>query len=333
MATDDSAVGPTAGRFAAPINTCEVDDKNQLNTYRQLWVKWMSWYEHTPGEPHSIESQINQMIFNDLAYRAILSARTSSAAEANTSVSNPTLAYLIDRGYFLSQVLSIQKLLDRGSDVISVRRLLKDVEAHRDVITREVYVSGDGHPYDYNNWTVALPEGDLGLQIFGFGHPRLVAYAVSKGLHETFDILSGKEANQRSRQDTIRPSVFKTLNGWIDLASADEIEHIRNNFIAHSADAFKRGAYQFAGMKFSQFDELQRAIIRVERALTDCILSIRIGRNVVPIRPLGIFSRLDLPYAQAGSEDTMHQRWDELEEDRNAWKSGILEELSQLKSK
>jgi hypothetical protein len=326
---DNGGQTPITGRFSAPINTCQVDEKNKLNTYRQLWVKWMSWYEHTPGEPHSIESQIHQMIFNDLTYRAILSVRKASAAETMISASHPTLAYLTDRGYFLSQVLAIQKLLDKGSDVISVRRLLKDVEAHSDVITREIYVSGDGHPYNYNSWAEALPNGDPGFQIFGFGDPRLVAYAVSKALHETFDALSGKEANQRSRQDTIRPSVFKTLNNWIDVPSADEIEHVRNNFIAHSADAFKRGAYQFAGLKFSEIDELQRAIIRLDRALTDCILSIRIGRNVVPLKPLGIFSGLDLPYAPPGAQDLMHKRWDELEEERNQWKDGILEELAQ----
>jgi hypothetical protein len=288
----------------------------------------MSWYEHRPDEPHSIESQINRMIFDELTYRATLSVRESTAADTVISARSATLAYLLDRGYFLSQVLAIQRLLDRGSDVISVRRLLKDVEAHRDVITREIYVSGDGHPYDYNSWASALPESDPGFKIFGFGHPRLAAYAVSKDLHETFDVLSGKGTGQRSREDVIRLSVFRALNAWIDIPIADEIEHIRNNFIAHSADAFRRGAYQFGGVKFSQIDELQRAIVRVERALADCILSIRIGRNVVPIKPLGIFSGLDLPYAPHGTQTLMHNRWGELEEERNSWAHGILKDLA-----
>ena len=47
-------------RFTAPIETCEVDDKKKLKKYRRLWAKWMSWYEHRPDEPNSIESQINQ---------------------------------------------------------------------------------------------------------------------------------------------------------------------------------------------------------------------------------------------------------------------------------
>lgn len=329
MAKDSLA----AKRFCIPINDCkDVKDKKNLGRYRQLWPKWISWHQHSSDEPHSIESQINRMIFNDLTYRATVSVRGPAASETAISARNPTLAYLIDQGYILTQILAIQRLLDNGSGVISVRRLLKDVEKHRDVITREVYVSGDGHPYDYNSWAAALPDGDPGFQIFGFGHPKLVAYAVSKQLHETFDLLSGKEAGHRSRADTIRPSIFKILNGWIDIPSANEIERIRNNFIAHSADAVRRGSYQFTGVKFSQIDELQRAIIRVERVLTDYILSIRIARSVAPIKQLGIFSGLDLPYAPPGAQDLMHKRWDELGDERNTWSLGVLEDLTRSKS-
>ncbi len=66
------------------------------------------------------------MIFNDLTYRATVSIR--DASETAISARNPTLAYLIDQGYVLAQILAIQRLLDNGSGVISVRRLLKDVE-------------------------------------------------------------------------------------------------------------------------------------------------------------------------------------------------------------
>jgi hypothetical protein len=107
MGTNDIAKQTSAARrFADPISACQVADKNKLNTYRQLWTKWMSWYELTSKEPNSIESQINQMIFNDLVYRATLSVRESAADETAISARTTTLAYLMDRGYFLSQVLA-----------------------------------------------------------------------------------------------------------------------------------------------------------------------------------------------------------------------------------
>src|ERR1700693_2680699 len=228
----------TTKRFQIPINNCDVDDKERLAQYRKHWLTWMSWYEHTSEEPHSIESQIHRMLFNDLTYRASVSVRESVASEIAISARAPTLAYFIDQGYVLSQILAIQKLLDSRSDVISVRRLLKEVRKNRDVITREVYVSGDGLPYDCNSWTAAIPQTDPEVQMWGLNAPALARHAISKQLHERFDVLSGKQADQRTRDDVIPESIFETLSGWISSPSADEIGRIRHKFVAHSADAF-----------------------------------------------------------------------------------------------
>ncbi len=166
------------------------------------------------------------------------------------------------------------------------------------------------------------------VQIYGIDAPGLHRFATSKYLHETFDLLSGKQATQRSRDDVIPRSIFRTLDGWISGESADEISGIRNNFIAHSADAVRLGSAQFKGVRFAQIDDLQRAIVRVERALTDHILSIRIGRGVVPMPPLGIFRGFDLPYSTSDGEASMHRRWHELTKERDAWTMGILQELA-----
>ena len=74
-----------AQRFRVPIDQCDVHGKKTLIRYRECWLKWMSWYEHTPNEPHSIESQIQRMIFNDLTYRASVSVRGSVSKETAIS--------------------------------------------------------------------------------------------------------------------------------------------------------------------------------------------------------------------------------------------------------
>lgn len=83
----------------------------------------MSWYWHSDSQPNSIESQIHNMLFNDLTYRAIVSVRESVDANATISARSPTLAYLLDQGYVLSQVLALQKLLDKRRGMVSVKRL------------------------------------------------------------------------------------------------------------------------------------------------------------------------------------------------------------------
>jgi len=60
----------------------------------------------------------------------------------------------------------------------------------------------------------------------------------------------------------------------------------------------------------------------------DYILSIRVEHDVVPLQPLGIFKGLDLPCAPSGAQNSMQRRWEELENERNAWKDGVMEELA-----
>ena len=61
---------PLAGRFQIAVEQCDVDDKKRLVRYRTHWTKWMSWYRYNTSEPHSIESQIHHMLFNDLTLSA-----------------------------------------------------------------------------------------------------------------------------------------------------------------------------------------------------------------------------------------------------------------------
>ena len=44
--------------------------------------------------------------------------------------------------------------------------------------------------------------------------------------------------------------------------------------------------------------------------------------------PLGLFAKLDLAYATKDAENKMYNRWDELNDERNKWKQGLLEELA-----
>jgi hypothetical protein len=318
---------PLADRFSVPVEGCDVNEKGKLSRYRAKWKVWMSWHGLSGSDPNSIQSQIHRMLFNDLTYRAITSVRESVDTGKTISARSSTLAYLLDQGYVVSQVLSLQKLLDPGRGVISLRRLLKDVQSHRSLITREIYVAGDGHPYDYNSWSDSVDKADPMVRMWGIEAPGLARFATSKYLHEQFDLLSRKQAQDRTRDDTICKSIFGTLNGWISTSGATEIGSIRNNFVAHSADAVRRGGAQFTGVKLSQIDQLQRAIVRVERALTDHILSIRVGRTIVPSPPLGIFHGLDSPYSPPDAERLMHRRWSDLRKERDGWAQGIMEDL------
>jgi hypothetical protein len=88
------------------------------------------------------------------------------------------------------------------------------------------------------------------------------------------------------------------------------------------------GSLKYSGIKLDDVAAAQRAVIRVERAITDEILFVAVDRDVVPMPPLGLFQKLQFPYCLADSIAEMDKVWDALTKDRNQWRHGIPEELT-----
>jgi hypothetical protein len=150
---------------------CDVVDHKRLEEYREKRYEWLSWYELRKGEPNTIQQQIFSMMFLDMAYRILASARQNPEQEVAFSAQNGLMAHFLDQGYLATQVLAIRKLLDKRKDVFSLRRLLDDMADHRDLVTRENYVCYDGLPFDSGAWK-SQPQG-IEAVIWGDGAPGL----------------------------------------------------------------------------------------------------------------------------------------------------------------
>jgi type IV secretory pathway TrbD component len=312
--------------YACEPHECDVQDQLRLIEYRAKRQEWLRWYSLHKDVPNNIQQQIFSMLFMDLAYRSVTQPRQVGEQDADLAVRNGLLAHLLDQGYVASQVFAIRKLLDKRSDVISLRRLLNDIHNNRSLITREIYVSHNGVPYDPDLWK-QLPQ-QVEYQIFGINAPGLSHYLASKHRHETFDLLAGINCSLRQRGDLIRDEVFKTLNNWLDTSPAAHFITLSHKFFAHAADMTSLGSLKYSGIKLDDVASTQRAIIRVERAITDEILFIGVAREVVPMPPLGLFQKLQFPYSLEESIPDMEKMWDLLTEERNQWRYGISKELS-----
>jgi hypothetical protein len=312
--------------YACEAHECDVQDQSRLIEYRKKRELWLHWYGLRKDVPHTIQQQIFSMLFMDLAYRSITQPRQAAELDGNLAVRNGLLAHLLDQGYVASQVFAIRRLLDKRSDVISLRRLLNDIHSCRDLITREIYVSYNGAPYDPDSWQ-QLPQ-EIEHQIWGIDAPGLSQYLASKYRHEAFDQLSGVHASDRQRGDLIREGVFQTLDAWLDNSPVAHFITLSHKFFAHAADMQSLGALQYSGIKLEDVAAAQRAIIRVERALTDEILFVAEAREVVPMPPLGLFQKLQFPYCTMDSIAEMDKLWDALTNERNQWRYGISEELA-----
>lgn len=322
-------ISPTEERLAVPQESCDVFNRRNLESYRALYRKWMGWYEYSSENPNTIEGQIMNMMLHDLTYRCITSIRASQSSEAQISATSSTLAYIMDSGYLANQVLAILKLVESRSDVVSVLRLIKDIQSNRKTITREIYVAGFGAPYDPMAWREQHDESEPMAQMWGLQAPGSSRWLQSYHAHERFDVLSGISPERRSREDLIRPLIFRRIIEWLSIPAIKELKSLRDNFLAHAGDALQRGERNTVqSVRFDQLDKAQEAIIWAERAIADCLLSLGIAREVIGIQPLGIFSGLDAPYSTKAGQDQMHARWGELKMRRESWEKNILQKLA-----
>jgi hypothetical protein len=226
------------------------------------------------------------MMFLDLAYRILAAARESTDQGSAFAAQSGLLAHFLDQGYVATQVLAIRRLLDGRKDVFSLRRLLDDMTEHRELVTRENDVCHDGLPFDSEAWQ-SKGQG-VEVQIWGIQAPGLHKFLGSRVRHEMFDRLSGVSSTARQRGDLIKEDVFDKLKKLLFNSTAERIVVLSHKFFAHAATGDSRGSLAFSGIKLSDVDEVQRAFVRVERVITDLLLFIAIGRQVLPMRPLDL---------------------------------------------
>ena len=298
-------------------------NRTALAQYQAKREKWMRWYSLDEHEPNSIERQIASMVFLDMTYCILAEARIDTDG-ASVAAASGFLANFLDHGYVATQVLAIRRLLDNRSDVISVRRLLKDIKKSRHLLTREIYVSHDGLPYDFEGFLHCHSNavGTLGLST-----PLEGAAFIASSRHRNFDLLCGSLAPNRKRDDIINKRVFERLEEWLDTTVAEKLNDLSNRFFAHASEMNSVGSLACSDILLADISEAQRSIIRVEQAITDLLLCIGEKRDVVPRPPIGFLRGLDRPYSAAGAIAGLEEKWRQLAAEKNSWRSGIAEDL------
>ncbi len=131
---------------------CDVHDKGSLAKYQDKKKIWLEWIYG--NDPNSIWNQLHRIIWYHAIFNLINTARVISAkANPDEIHINGDVSTLIDVGFVTIQATAIRALseknwTDPNKAVISVRRLLDDVEKSLVLITRENFVANHGRPYD-----------------------------------------------------------------------------------------------------------------------------------------------------------------------------------------
>lgn len=104
--------------YKTEVADCDVQDKANLQAYRAHRTKWELWCEI--GDPNSLASQFDSMSWFDAVFRLINETRNTS--DTNFAAFSGVLAEALDSGFVAGQAIAIRKLVDKGDDVISLRR-------------------------------------------------------------------------------------------------------------------------------------------------------------------------------------------------------------------
>lgn len=314
---------------ATPVEQCSVEDKSALIKFRAKRLEWLSWLN--TDEHHAIWKQITATAWNDAVFRVLNEARNPADGD-QVSATNGMLGRFIDQGYVSTQVLAIRRLVEvpkpskkRPADIISLPRLLEDIRAYRPNLTRELFVSYDGLPYEWeavrDKWYAENPISGEGSGYLRLPSTGADAFDMARRQHETFDWLSDTPVGQRNRNDVISEWVFDRLDAALNDESITQIVALSHKFLAHAADGPSRSAasLQELGLTLEMVASAHKAITLVAQAVSILLVDGSSHLGTVPTAQFNQFAGLEHPYVTSGGISHLRKRWHTHSQAREDW--------------
>lgn len=314
--------------FSYSTDDCDVVDKDKLIRYRELAEHW---YVLLHGDAEqSVSGQISDMMWQDAAWRLANEARRFTFDDGPTAAVSPILGKLLDRGYISGQIIAISRLIEKHEPrhpkkgVVSLRRIVDELDANREVFTREIFVSNNGLPYDWEearrkHSQNAAPSSSI--QFMESVGPA--AFYMAMGKHEQFDLLAGSQVGDRQRSDRIADAVFDRLKQKLNDPVFNEVLKLRHKRVAHAADAYSRDQVDNLrkGLKLEEFAKAHYVLTGVLQALSQGLLfGFRVGTSVPTTQPEE-FEYLNVPFVQATRMRDIGRFWSEHCNARETWLS------------
>jgi len=315
-----------ANEYAYTTAQCDVVDKRALQSYRDKRRLWLSWID--TDEHHAIWNVLCSMVWTDVSFQVLTNFAT---ADESNGLNNSLLAEALLDGHVATQVLTIRRLVDSRNDVISLRRLVKDIRSSFDLFTRENYVCFDGMPYDHeavqNN--EMMENLRLGNGPFWGAKSGPTAHGPSQLAHKQFDQLTGILPEQRRRDDRLPRSILTTIEKWLEESGADELAKWSHIYLAHAGGPDARQRDADLKVTSTKIAGAIKALTRVTEAVSAYVLlaSSRSSASLMPVAQFNPFEKLDRPVMAVGGEKDAYVVWHRLGDERNRYLDGVDAEL------
>jgi hypothetical protein len=274
-------------------------------------------------EMHSVFGQFSDMMWQDAAWRLVNEARRFTLEDGPSAAIAPILGAMLDRGYVSGQIIAISRLLERSNPqhpkkgVISLRRVVDEMDENRDLFTREIFVSHDGLPYD---WKGVRARETWSTSVRWLDHSGPGAWVTAMGQHETFDGLSGTGPDNQNREDQMADAVFDRLKAVFDDPVFADVLTLRHKNVAHAADAFSRAQVADIpkGLKLEQFARAHYLLLGLMQATSTLLFGRWIGA-AVPVMQSDHFKYLDSVFVRRERLRELSEFWDAHCNERDRW--------------
>jgi hypothetical protein len=325
---------PTQAPWMTLVEDCDVQDKDALRRYRAKRIEWLDWL--LGDDDHAIGRQIYLMNWSYITFRVLNEAcRIASRRDLRSPVRNHVFFRFATEGFLATQALAIRRLNDKAAktpelQIISLRRLVDDVDRHHDLFTRELFVGFDGAPFDTEPsrqrwWELAKKQFDAGGGVACWGEEYNTAgpeaWRHAERLHDKFDRLCGIDSKHgRTRSDRIPRTVFTKLITLLDDPVIGKVRALANKRIAHAADMISRLAVEHDthGTSLNNLDQVHRNLFTVTSFILSVLLS-KTNIGTVPIPQFDAFEYLDAGGLDDSALDRMRRLANALAERRERW--------------
>lgn len=297
------------------VEACSVlpESRKRLAAYREFRTKCL---ERLSGdESTAVSQQLHDLSWHTMVFYCLNETRRIEGQR----LVNGALWELIGAGYANLMTVGIRRLVDTHGAATSLATILKDMEAHPEFFTRELFVAFDGIPFD---WSVGYEEhvkkvitdrpGASFSRQDTKGH---AAWGTSEMMHRAFDKLSGVLPDKRRRSDTIPLHVLANVRQALGAPSILLVKTFTDKVVAH-AERLAQGN-DVAVPSFDNVEDALRTLTHVANFMASFFWH-GIG-SVVPTPQFDVFKDLDKGWALPQSLPKLHDYWCMRQNQIDAW--------------
>ena len=272
-----------------------------------------------------IWSQLSEMVWHWGVFEVSHEARRLQEKSPSNLVGfNGPVCELFDRGFAALQLLAIRRLLDNGKHAISLRKVFDTVQANKRLITRDVYVSFDGTPYDptpirerHDRWLVDQVRAGDGFY-FGSSPDWALPASISERRHNQFDILCGVSPESRAPTDQLLQPYLSRLEK--NLSQNRKIADEVTVHLAHAIDP-KSKRWNAPTTSWSQLWQATKSLYQTANRIGVAIFHTSAGGGL-PTYQGNLLDDLEHGWCLNENLPLLDQKWDEIDREVASWEHG-----------